>query len=109
MTEPPLQLAIVYPGDAQARRLATPANNRPAALFAAFEARGVRAHPAVYHREEAHELREQLLALYGARGWVIPIEAGHSRAPLDAVLRDVSAAGVFVSTHPDVIMKLGTN
>jgi len=108
MTEPPLQLAIVYPGDAQARRLATPANNRHAPLFAAFEARGVRAHPAVYHREEANQLREQLLALDGALVWVNPIEAGHSRAPLDAVLRDVAAAGVFVSTHPDLIMKLGT-
>ena len=28
--------------------------------------------------------------------------------PLDALLREVAEAGVFVSTHPDVIMKLGT-
>jgi len=40
--------------------------------------------------------------------WVNPIDAGLSRAPLDALLREVANGGVFVSTHPDVIMKLGT-
>ena len=49
-----------------------------------------------------------MLGFDGALVWVNPIDAGHSRAPLDAVLREVAAAGVFVSTHPDVIMKLGT-
>jgi uncharacterized protein DUF6815 len=104
----PLQIAIVYPGDAEVRRLATRENNRFAAVFAAFAARGVDAQPAVYHREQASALRDQLLTLDGALVWVNPIEAGHSRAPLDAVLREVARADVFVSTHPDVIMKLGT-
>ena len=108
MSKPRLQLAIVYPGDAEVRRLATRENNRFAALFAAFAAQGVDAHPAVYNREQAGELREQLLGLDAALVWVNPIEAGHSRAPLDALLREVAAAGVFISTHPDVIMKLGT-
>ena len=104
----PLQIAIVYPGDQEVRRLATPANNRLAAVFAAFAARGADAHPAVYNAEQANELRDQLLALDGALVWVNPIEAGRSRAPLDAVLCEVANAGVFVSAHPDVILKLGT-
>lgn len=108
MSTLPPQVAIVYPGDSEIRRLATPENNRYAALFAAFASRGVKAHPAVYNRAQANELRDQLLALDGALVWVNPIEAGHSRATLDAVLREVAGAGVFVSTHPDVIMKLGT-
>jgi hypothetical protein len=103
-----LKVAIVYPGDRETRRLATPENNRFAAVFAAFAARSVEAHPAVYHREEIAALREQLLGMDGALVWVNPIEAGHSRAPLDAALREVAGAGVLVSTHPDVIMKLGT-
>jgi hypothetical protein len=103
-----LQIAIVYAGDSEVRRLATRENNRFAALFAAFAAHGVDAHPAVYNLSEASELRDQLRKLDGALVWVNPIEAGHSRAPLDAVLREVAAAGVFVSTHPDAIMKLGT-
>ena len=108
MTTRPLQIAIVYPGDREVRRLATRENNRFAAVFAAFAARGVNAHPAVYNLAQASELRDQLLGFDGALAWVNPIEAGHSRAPLDAVLREVAAAGVFVSTQPDAIMKLGT-
>ena len=108
MVTDPLQLAIVYPGDREARRLATRDNNRFAALFGAFAARGVDARPAVYNPEQVSDLREQLLALDGALVWVNPIEAGRSRAALDDVLRDVAAAGVFVSTHPDVILQMGT-
>jgi hypothetical protein len=103
-----LKVAIVYPGDAEVRRLATRENNRFSAVFAAFAAVGVEAQPAVYNLGQLDDLREQLLTCDGALVWVNPIEAGHSRAPLDAVLRDVAKAGVFVSTHPDVIMKLGT-
>ena len=103
-----LKIAIVYPGDSEVGRLATPGNNRFAALFDAFAAHGVDARPAVYNVGQAAELRDQLLTLDGALVWVNPIEAGQSRAPLDAVLREVARAGVFVSTHPDVIMKLGT-
>ena len=104
----PLQLAIVYPGDSETRRLATPSNNRFASLFAAFDAKGVEAHPAVYDHDHPDALRDQLLALDGALVWVNPIDNGHPRDQLDAVLREVAAAGVFVSTHPDVILKLGT-
>jgi hypothetical protein len=44
----------------------------------------------------------------GVLVWVNPIEDGRDRSALDSMLRDVAAAGVFVSTHPDVILKLGT-
>ena len=103
-----LRIGIVYAGDPEVRRLANRENNRFAAVFAAFAARGVDAYPAVYNLAQLAELREQLLELDGALVWVNPIESGHSRAPLDAVLRDVAAAGVFVSAHPDAILKLGT-
>ena len=43
----------------------------------------------------------------GVLVWVI--EGGRDRSVLDSMLRDVAGAGVFVSTHPDVILKLGTN
>jgi hypothetical protein len=104
----PLQIAIVYPGDSEVRCLSTRENNRFAAVFAAFAAHGVDARPAVYNLAQANELRDQLLNVDGALVWVNPIDAGLSRAPLDALLREVADAGVFVSTHPDVIMKLGT-
>jgi hypothetical protein len=108
LTSRPLRIAIVYPGDREVRGLATRENNRFAAVFAAFAARGVDAQPAVYNLAQSDDLRDQLLTFDGALVWVNPIQDGHSRAPLDALLREVAAAGVFVSTHPDVIMKLGT-
>lgn len=108
MTTRRLQIALVFGGDSEVRRLVTRENNRFAAVFAAFAARGIEAQPAVYNRAQLDELREQLLQVDGALVWVNPIEAGHSRAPLDVLLREVAAAGVFVSTHPDVILKLGT-
>ena len=54
------------------------------------------------------ELREQLLQVDAALVWVNPIQDGHPRDLLDALLREISAEGVFVSTHPDVILQLGT-
>src|SRR4051794_30714701 len=40
--------------------------------------------------------------------WVNPIHEGRNRANLDALLREVSARGVWVSADPDVILKMGT-
>lgn len=62
----------------------------------------------VDHLTRLNELREQLLYVDAALVWVNPIEADHSRAPLDAMLREVAAAGVFVSNHPDVSLNLKT-
>ena len=41
------RVAILYPGDRETRRNATPANNRFADLFRAFSANGILAKPAV--------------------------------------------------------------
>jgi hypothetical protein len=40
--------------------------------------------------------------------WVNPIHEGRNRTHLDALLREVAARGVWVSAHPDVILKMGT-
>jgi hypothetical protein len=37
--------------------------------------------------------------------WDNPIHEGRNRANLDALLREVAARGVWVSAHPDVILK----
>jgi hypothetical protein len=105
---PAARLALLYPGDRAARDRADPAASRFAALFAAFAAAGVRAEPAVYHDDFAAEVRAQLLQVQGVLVWHNPIEGGRTRARLDALLREVAAAGVWVSTHPDTILRLGT-
>ena len=53
-------------------------------------------------------VRAQLATLDGMLVWVNPIHKGRNRANLDALLRVVAARGVWVSAHPDVILKMGT-
>ena len=77
-------------------------------VFQALAALGVHAEPAVYHDDFCDEVRRQLAKVDGVLVWVNPIQDGHDRSKLDAMLREVAASGVFVSAHPDVILKLGT-
>ena len=77
-------------------------------VFAAFRKLGVVAEPVVYADEWTAEVREQLLGLDGLLVWVNPIEQGLDRSRLDSLLRDVAEAGVWVSAHPDVIMRIAT-
>jgi hypothetical protein len=102
------RIAILYPGDYDARGKATAENNRFADLFREFDAKGISAEPAVYHDEFCEEVRRQLMNLDGVLVWFNPVQAGRNRSILDAMLRDVASAGIFVSAHPDIILKLGT-
>jgi hypothetical protein len=43
----------------------------------------------------------------GVLVWVNPLDDGKDRSGLDLLLRDVAAHGVWVSAHPDVILKMG--
>jgi hypothetical protein len=101
-------IAILSRGDAATRRDATPKNSRFVRVFEALAAAGVDARPAIYDESFADEVRRQLLAADGVLVWVNPIQDGRSRVGLDALLREVAARGVWVSAHPDVILKMGT-
>jgi hypothetical protein len=86
----------------------SPAPPKLHGVFAAFSELGVEAEPVVYSDDEVVTVREQLLQLDGVLVWVNPIEQGLDRSQLDPLLREVADAGVFVSAHPDVILRLGT-
>lgn len=77
-------------------------------VFGAFAELGVEAEPVVYADDRVDAVRELLLALDGVLVWVNPIEQGLDRSQLDPLLREVGDAGVWVSAHPDVILKMGT-
>jgi len=77
-------------------------------VFAAFAALGVEARPVVYADDRVEAVREELLELDGVLVWVNPIQDGLDRSLLDPLLREVSAAGVWVSAHPDVILRMAT-
>ena len=102
------KVALLWRGDREARATATPANNRYHQIFQELTARGIHAEPAVYSEEAEDEVRAQLLGVDGALVWVNPQDGGRNRHRLDAMLRDVASQGVWVSAHPDVILKMGT-
>jgi hypothetical protein len=101
------KLALLWRGDRQAQREATPHNNRFSGVFEALAARDIHAEPAVYADDWVDEVREQLMQLDGVLVWVDPISDGRNRVVLDAMLREVASRGVWVSAHPDVILKMG--
>jgi hypothetical protein len=87
------KIAILWRGDAEARQVATPQNNRFYRIFEELAAVGIHAEPAVYDEEFADEVRAQLLTAEGVLVWVDPLHQGKTRAALDALLRDVAARG----------------
>jgi hypothetical protein len=101
------KIAVVWRGDHQARRAATPQNNRYYRVFEELDAIGIHAEPAIYDEEFSDEVRDQLLTVDGVLVWVNPLHESKARTALDALLRDVAARGPWVSAHPDVILKMG--
>ncbi len=82
--------------------------DRLGTLFAAFAELDVSAEAVVYADDAIQDVRTELLALDGVLVWVNPIQDGATRGQLDALLREVAQAGVWVSAHPDVIDTMGT-
>lgn len=99
---------ILWHGDPNAEVRLTPDGCRFYHAFEALRELRIEAEPVVYSDETADRVRDRLLRLDAVLVWVNPIENGRDRSTLDAMLRDVAAAGVFVSAHPDVILKMGT-
>lgn len=77
-------------------------------VFDAFAELGVDADAVVYSDDAVAEVHDQLVDLDGVLVWVNPIERGLDRSQLDPLLREVGHAGIFVSAHPDVIVRMGT-
>ncbi|MHB1955563.1 MAG: Cj0069 family protein [Sulfobacillus sp.] len=108
MTASPIgRLAILWRGDSNTRATATPKNSRLHRVFKALAEMNVVAEPAVYADDMATDVRDQLLQVDGVLVWVDPISEGQDRSRLDKLLREVSAKGIWVSAHPDVILKMG--
>jgi hypothetical protein len=103
-----LRIGLLWRGDRAADPYSTPGAGRLELLMAALRWRGVTAEPVIYSDDAVDSVRGHLLGLDGVLVWVNPIQDGANRSRLDALLREVAAAGVWVSAHPDVILALGT-
>ena len=102
------RVAILWRGDREARNREISEKSRLFHVFEALSALDIRAEKAVYSEEFEDEVRDQLLRVDGVLVWVDPIMGDRDRTRLDAMLRQVADEGVFVSAHPDVILKMGT-
>jgi hypothetical protein len=85
-----------------------PRQQPPAPSFQALADLNIHAEPAVYHDDFCEEVRRQLVPVDAVLVWRNPIQDGCDRSILDPMLREVAAAGKFVSVHPDLILKMGT-
>jgi hypothetical protein len=101
------KLALFWPRDVANWHALTPHDRRLHRVFEAMAALGIKAEAAIYADDVVDQVREQLLRCDGVLVWVDPLFAGQNRTVLDAMLRDVASQGVWVSAHPDVILKMG--
>jgi hypothetical protein len=100
------RVALVWRGDPKAVP-PTPQSTRFHLIFSALDALGLAAEPVLYAEEDEEHVRARLLAVDGVLVWVDPLSAGKDRSRLDPLLREIAARGVWVSAHPDVILKMG--
>src|SRR5579883_2340924 len=102
----PGRAALLWRGDPKAG-LPAPSATRHHLLFSALDAAGIAAEPALYAEEAQDAVRDRLLRYDAVLVWVDPLSNGRDRSRLDPLLRDLAAHGVWVSAHPDVILKMG--
>jgi len=101
------KLALLWRRDAPKWQAATAQNYRLHRVFEELAALGIQAEPALYADDSVEKVRKQLLACDGVLVWADPLADGKNRIMLDALLRDIASNGVWVSTHPDVVLKMG--
>jgi hypothetical protein len=103
-----LKMAIVWRGNPAERVARVPETSRLHPVAQALAARDISVEPVVYSESASREIRERLLACDGVVCWVDPLTDGKDRSDLDSILRHVASNGVWVGSHPDVILSMGT-
>jgi hypothetical protein len=77
-------------------------------LAALFNEKGLDVDSVLYHDSIAGKLARELTRYKAILVWVNPLEKGHDRKILDALLNELAGKGCFISAHPDTILKIGT-
>jgi len=100
-------VAIMIYGDSNSGRNAL-TEEKYKDLANAFTENGFETTSVLYNDGLAGKLADELLQFDVILVWINPIEQGGDRKVLDALLTDITNKGCFVSTHPQVILKMGT-
>jgi len=104
----PYRVALLYRAEAGPQRSRSLQGTRLARIADALRDAGMECEGAPYAEEAADDVRGQLLGVDGVLVWVNPVEGDRDRLMLNAMLEDISAKGVLVSAHPELIRKMGT-
>jgi hypothetical protein len=83
-------------------------HSRLGPIFTALTDQGVVVEPVLFSDGGAGELVAHLSGFDALLVWVDPISGEDDRTVLDGMLRAVASRGVWVSAHPDTIVKMGT-
>jgi len=102
------KVALLWRGDREMRDASPSQGNRLYRIFDELRALGVAPEPCVFDESFIDEVRAQLKDVDGVLVFVDPLSNGKTRKELDPLLREIAARGVLVSTHPDVILRIGT-
>jgi hypothetical protein len=100
-------VAIMIYGDINSTRDAL-TEDKYKDLAGAFSSSGFNIKSVLYNNEFADKLAVNLFQFDAVLVWVNPVEEGKDRKKLDALLAGLAGKGCFVSTHPEVILKIGT-
>jgi hypothetical protein len=101
-------VAIVFPADPALGSATDVRASRFGPTVTALSHAGLDVVGAPYSDALIEDVRDRLSMVGGVLVWLNPIEAGRDRTRLNALLREIAAKGVLVSTHPDVIDRMGT-
>lgn len=101
------KIAIVVYGETGSSRNIL-AEEKYNGLCDAFEMNDFHVTPVLYNDSLADHLSDELMSYDGILVWINPIEQGHNRNKLDAMLTGLAKSGCYVSAHPEVILKMGT-
>jgi len=108
MDDQVLRVGLLWPSAAPLEVAPELSTTRLAGIAEALQQAGIDPVSVAYSDDCSETIEASLRTLDGVLVWVNPIEQGRDRTTLDAMLRRVAGAGVFVSAHPDVIEAIGT-
>lgn len=97
---------VVFGEENSARNALTEDNYKP--LADSLIENGFNVESVLFHDTRIKHLEKKLPEFDAVMVWVDAIVQGVDRRPLDTLLIEAAKKGVFVSTHPDIIQKIGT-
>lgn len=102
-----MSVALMIYGDSNSAKDAL-TEDKYKALAQSLSDTGFKVESVLYDDSRVVQLQDELTRFSAIMVWVNPIEQGNDRSRLDTLLGTLSDKGVFVSTHPEVILKIGT-